>query len=100
MLSAAKHLCARRDRYFAEFTLERSEGLSMTELDLSNAEKLSSSFEPGLKRYAYRRLERKGSACETGSYRHCPRMGRVSMAVLCCLLAATILAACGNTTPT
>src|SRR5579863_5596796 len=75
MLSAAKHLCARRDRYFAEFTLERSEGLSMTELDLSNAEKLSSSFEPGLKRYAYRRLERKGSACETGSYRHCPTIG-------------------------
>ncbi len=31
MLSAAKHLGTRRVRCFAEFTLERSEGLSMTD---------------------------------------------------------------------
>jgi hypothetical protein len=30
MLSEAKHLSAHRDRPFAEFTLERSEGLRVT----------------------------------------------------------------------
>ncbi len=36
MLSEAKHLAADRDRPFAEFTLERSEGLRVTRWDWSN----------------------------------------------------------------
>ncbi len=49
MLSAAKHLAADRDRPFAEFTLERSEGLRVTWCDWSHGQGLVFTIEPCLK---------------------------------------------------
>ena len=48
MLSAAKHLAADCDRPFAEFTLERSEGLKVTWCDYSNCQGLFFTIEPCL----------------------------------------------------
>jgi len=56
MLSEAKHLAGWVHRCFVEFTLERSEGLSMTAPDLSGAEELSSAFEPCLTYQVYVKL--------------------------------------------
>ncbi len=49
MLSEAKDLSRPAQRCFAEFTLSEANGLSMTALNLSVEEELSSSFEPCLK---------------------------------------------------
>src|SRR5260221_7015080 len=50
MLSEAKHLAADCDRPFAEFTLERSEGLRVTWCDCTNYQGLFFTIEPCLKR--------------------------------------------------
>src|SRR5436309_10043088 len=47
--TAAKDLAAGRDRPFAEFTLERSEGLRMTRYDGSNGQEPFFQIEPCLK---------------------------------------------------
>ena len=49
ILSAAKDLAAGRDRPFAEFTLERSEGLRVTRYDCSNGQEPFVHIEPCLK---------------------------------------------------
>ena len=48
MLNAVKHLCPHRERSFAEFTLERSEGLRMTWCNGSNCQGLFFIIEPCL----------------------------------------------------
>ncbi len=48
MLSAAKDLCPRRVRPFAEFTLERSEGLRVTRCDCSHCQIQFAQIEPCL----------------------------------------------------
>ncbi len=48
MLSEAKHLAADRDRPFAEFTLERSEGLRVTRCDGSHCQVQFAQIEPCL----------------------------------------------------
>jgi hypothetical protein len=49
ILSAAKDLAAARDSPFAEFTLERSEGLRVTQCDCSNGHVQFIQIEPCLK---------------------------------------------------
>src|SRR6266702_203283 len=49
ILSAAKDLAAGRERPFAEFTLERSEGLRVTRYDCSNGQEPFIHIEPCLK---------------------------------------------------
>ena len=49
ILSAAKDLAAGRDRPFAEFTLERSEGLRVTRYDCSNGQEPFVHIEPCLR---------------------------------------------------
>jgi hypothetical protein len=50
MLSEAKHLSANRDRPFAEFTLERSEGLRVTRCDCSHGQGPFFTIEPCLRK--------------------------------------------------
>jgi hypothetical protein len=51
MLSAAKHLCAYRDRPFAEFTLSGANVLRVTRCGCSNCQVLFFKIEPYLKEY-------------------------------------------------
>jgi hypothetical protein len=46
MLSAAKHLCAERDRPFAEFTLSATNGLRVTRCNCSNRQVQFVKIEP------------------------------------------------------
>src|SRR5258706_2891987 len=55
MLSAAKHLAADCDRPFAEFTLERSEGLRVTWCDCTNYQGLFFTIEPCLRNLIFNR---------------------------------------------
>ncbi len=48
ILSAAKDLCSRRVKPFAEFTLERSEGLRVTRCDCSHCQVQFAQIEPCL----------------------------------------------------
>jgi hypothetical protein len=51
MLSAAKHLCADRDRPFAEFTLSATNGLRVTRCDWSHCQVPFVKIEPSLMCY-------------------------------------------------
>src|SRR5712691_4204589 len=69
MLSEAKHLAADCDRPFAEFTLERSEGLRVTWCDCTNYQGLFFTIEPCLKRKrALARIEKLGALNLQGAH--------------------------------